>query len=223
MWIPSGANGSCLHRARHADRFPDSACARLTASGLRRAPYPQHLVEAIQLDDGSSGTIRPIRRRDLLRERAFLTALSPQTLYQRFMSARKLQPGDLRRLTDIDYERELALVAVATVEGTEQIRGVARYVRDPRQPDHAEFAIVVDDRWQRRGLGERLLERLVHAASAGNIAVLTGITMSSNRRMVALARKLGFEAGWQEGDATVTELRLRVKASTSNGDAKPGR
>jgi acetyltransferase len=183
--------------------------------------YPQHLVEPMQLDDGSSGTIRPICRRDLLRERAFLAALSPQTLYQRFMSARKLQPGDLRRFTDIDYERELALVAVASVEGVEQILGVARYVRDARQPDHAEFAIVVGDRWQRRGLGERLLERLVQAASAGNIAVLTGITLSSNRRMVALARKLGFEAWRQEGDATVTELRLRVKVSTSNADAKP--
>jgi acetyltransferase len=213
--VPSGANGSCLHRTRHANRSPTSGSARLAASGLRRAPYPQHLVEAIHLDDGSSGTIRPICRRDLLRERSFVAALSPQTLYQRFMSARRLQPGDLRRLTDIDYERELALVAIATSDGSEQIRGVARYVRDEREPDHAEFAIVVGDRWQARGLGERLLGRLVQAASAGNIAVLTGITLSNNRRMVALARKLGFEAWRQEGDATVTELRLRVTATNS--------
>jgi len=196
---------------RHAHRSAKTAGEWATASGLRRAPYPLHLVEAVQPGDDGAATIRPICRRDLLRERAFVAALSPQTLYRRFMSVRKLRPGDLRRLTDIDYERELALVAVATVEGGEEIRGVARYVRDERERDHAEFAIVVADSSQGRGLGERLLNRLVQAASAADIAVLTGVTLSSNRRMVALARKLGFEARPQDGDATVTELRLRVQ------------
>jgi acetyltransferase len=172
-------------------------------------------VDAVQLADGNPATIRPICRRDLLRERVFLATLSPQTRYQRFMSSRKLMPGELRRFTDIDYCRELALVATATVEGIELIRGVARYVRQENEPTNAEFAIVIGDRWQRRGLGESLLRHLLKAARAANIDVLTGITLSTNHRMIALARKLGFRARSQPGDATVTELRLELHAPPS--------
>jgi len=176
-----------------------------------RMPYPVHLVETARLRDGTPFTIRPVSRCDLRLERSFVAALSPQSRYQRLLSGRKLQPGELRRLTDIDYRRELALIAVATVDGREQILGEARYVRDDTQGEAgAEFAIVIGDRWQGHGLGETLLRRLLRAAADEGIAVVGGITLSENHRMIALARKLGFRAHREAGDASVTTLRREL-------------
>jgi len=198
----------------------------LTASMLRTSPvpratpYPVHRIETTRLRDGTALTIRPISRCDLRLERAFVAALSPQTRYQRLLSGRKLQPGELRRLTDIDYGHELALVASATIGGRERLLGEARYVRDVTHGDGAEsgivaeFAIVIDDRWQGHGLGEMLLRRLVRAAAEEGIDVLSGITLSDNHRMIALGRKLEFRARRDPGYPSVTELRREL------GDAR---
>jgi len=175
-------------------------------------PYPVHLVETARLRDGTPFSIRPISRCDLRLERAFVAALSAQTRYQRLLSGRKLQPAEIRRLTDIDYGHELALVAVATVDGREQILGEARYVRDDTQDaEGAEFAIVIGDDWQGHGLGEALLRRLMRAAADDGIAVLNGLTLSDNHRMIALGRKLGFRARRDAGYASVTELRRELR------------
>jgi acetyltransferase len=177
-----------------------------------RAPYPAHLVEDTRLADGTPVTIRPIRASDLVLERIFVAGLSPHTRYQRLLSGRRLLPGELRRLTDIDYARELALVALARCDGREQILGVARYVRDDAtEPGSCDFAIVIADRWQGHGLGEALLRRLIDAARADAIRVIGGITLSTNAAMIALARKLGFRARMEPGNASVTELRLEAE------------
>jgi acetyltransferase len=176
-----------------------------------RAPYPAHLVEQTRLTDGTPVTIRPIRAGDLPLERAFVVGLSPHTRYQRLLSGRKLLPGELRRLTDIDYARELALIALARFEGREHMLGVARYVRDDSTDDAScDFAIVVADRWQGHGLGEALLRRLLRAARADGIAVVGGITLSTNAAMIGLARKFGFRALREAGNASVTELRWQA-------------
>ena len=185
-----------------------------TSRPAGRAPYPVHLVETARLRDGTPFSIRPISRCDLRLERAFVTALSAQSRYQRLLSGRKLRPDELRRLTDIDYGRELALVAVANVEGREQILGEARYVRgDTLEGAHAEFAIVIGDRWQGQGLGEALLRRLMRAAVDDGIDVLHGLTLSDNHRMIALGRKLGFRARRDPGYASVTELRREAQVA----------
>ena len=177
-------------------------------AGPARAPYPAQLVEQTRLPDGTPVTIRPIRASDLLLEREFVVGLSPHTRYQRLLSGRRLLPGELRRLTDIDYARELALVALAQQDGREQLLGVARYVRDDEtEPESCDFAIVVADRWQGHGLGEMLLRRLQRAARADGIRVVGGLTLSTNAAMIALARKLGFRAHREAGDATVMVLR----------------
>ena len=189
-----------------------TALALVPAPARRRAPYPLHLVEQARLRDGRPITIRPIRRADLLLERAFVVGLSPQTRYQRLLSGRKLLPGELKRLTDIDYDREMALVALLEVEGTPQILGVARYVHDDaHEPGSADFAIVVGDAWQGQGLGETLLRSLMRAAATEGLAALTGITLTENARMVALARKLGFTARREVGAASMTDLRWPVQ------------
>jgi len=185
--------------------------AAVPAPARRRAAYPSHLVETARLRDGRPITVRPIRAADLLLEREFVIGLSPTTRYQRLLSGRKLMPGELKRLTDIDYDRELALVAILEVEGRQRILGVARYVRDDaHEPGSADFAIVVGDAWQGQGLGETLLAALMHAAPGHGLSALTGITLSENHRMIGLARKLGFDARREADDATLTDLRWAV-------------
>jgi len=118
------------------------------------------------LNDGTAVRIRPIRATDKRLELAFLNGLSRETRYQRLFSSRDLLPGELRRLTEIDYDNEMALIATIDRDGAPEQIGVARYVKTGKTT--AELAIVVADCWQRHGVGTRLLEALVeHAGEAG--------------------------------------------------------
>ncbi|HYF20785.1 MAG TPA: GNAT family N-acetyltransferase [Ramlibacter sp.] len=148
--------------------------------------------------------IRPIRPDDLARELAFVQGLSRRTGYQRLMSSRRLTMAELRRFTTIDPEHEAALVAVAD-HGRRQV-GVARYVE--QETGEAEFALVLADDWQGRGLGRVLLEQLIDTARAHGLRALVGTTFSQNVPMLALARKLGFRTRRVPGNAIETELRL---------------
>src|SRR6266850_4445969 len=121
------------------------------------------------------------------------------------MSARRPSLEELRRFTDIDYERELALIATTPVQGRERQIGVARYVKES-SPGDAEFAIVLGDDWQGRGLGTRLLASLLVAAKSRGVRRLVGTTLSVNSGMLALGRKLGFKLAADPRSAIVTNL-----------------
>jgi acetyltransferase len=169
--------------------------------------YPGHLIETQRLADGTPVVIRPIAAHDRRRHWRFVCSLSLQTRYHRLMSARCLLPGELRRMVEIDYQREMALVAT-TADGESEV-GVARYVRsDAGDGDEysAEFAIVVADAWQRRGLGKQLLRSLRNAAASSGISRLGGITLATNTPMIRLARRLGFEISTEPGDWTVKRV-----------------
>jgi RimJ/RimL family protein N-acetyltransferase len=158
--------------------------------------------------DGRRVTIRPIRAADFELERAFVDGLSTATGYQRLMSARRPSNEEIRRFTDIDPERELALIAVTVVDGKERQVGVARYVKDEHSPSEAEFAIVLSDDWQRCGLGTKLLGRLLDAARHQGIRRLVATTLSANNGMLALARRMGFRLELDPASATITNLTL---------------
>jgi L-amino acid N-acyltransferase YncA len=162
--------------------------------------------------DGSVITIRPIRAEDLALEQEFVNGLSAHTGYQRLMSARRPSLEELVRFTDIDRERELALIATTPVQGRERQIAVARYVKESSSGD-AEFAIVLSDDWQGRGLGSRLLASLVVAARSHGVRRLVGTTLSANSAMLALGRKLGFKAASDPRSATITNLTLELAAS----------
>ena len=157
--------------------------------------------------DGTVITIRPISAADLALEQEFVDGLSASTGYQRLMSARRPSLEELKRLTDINPERELALIATTPVQGRERQIGVARYVKESPAGD-AEFAIVLSDDWQGRGLGTRLLVRLLGAAKSDGVRRLVGMTSSENSGMLALARKLGFRLATDPLSATITNLSL---------------
>jgi GNAT superfamily N-acetyltransferase len=170
-----------------------------------------HRYETWVADDGNVITIRPIRAEDLALEQEFVNGLSTHTGYQRLMSARRPSLEELVRFTDIDRERELALIATTPVGGRERQIGVARYVKESSSGD-AEFAIVLSDEWQGRGLGTKLLMSLVAAARSNGVRRLVGTTLSMNRGMLALGRKLGFKLAIDRGSATITNLTLDLPA-----------
>jgi|SRR5262245_59552065 len=158
--------------------------------------------------DGTSLTIRPICAADFELEKQFVERLSSASGYQRLMSTRRPSADEIRRFTDIDYEREMALIATTAVEGCERQVGVARYVKDKGVAGEAEFAIVLADDWQRRGLGRKLLASLLAAAKSRGVKRLVGTALSSNSAMLALARGIGFKLALHPASATITTLTL---------------
>ena len=166
--------------------------------------------------DATPVTIRAIRAADFELEKEFVVGLSSATGYQRLMSTRRPSADEIRRFTDIDYEREMALIATIAIEGHKQGHeqgrerqvGVARYVKDEAVPGEAEFAIVLADEWQGRGLGRKLLTSLLAAAKSQGVRRLVGTALSSNEGMLALARRTGFRLARDPASATIMNLTL---------------
>ena len=146
--------------------------------------------------------VRPIRPEDADRERRFVERLSQQSRYLRFMQYLKQLPSRmLARFTQLDYDRELALVAL----WQDEFVAVGRYA--PNEDGvTAEFALAVADDWQRKGLGYALLERLGDAARAAGYQALDGDILEANRDMLELAAHLGFVEGSRSGNE-VTVVR----------------
>ena len=172
----------------------------------------QPMCETWVAADGTVIIIRPISAADLALEQEFVDGLSASTGYQRLMSARRPSFEEFRRFTDINPERELALIAITPVHGRERQIGVARYVKEESSTNDAEFAIVLSDDWQGRGLGTTLLGSLLVAAKRDGVRRLVGTTMSENRGMLALGRKLGFRLAPDPGSATITNLTVDLAA-----------
>jgi len=171
-------------------------------------PYPKDLVSLRELSDGTEVTIRPIRPEDAIIERDFVNALSEQSRYFRFMySLSKLTPELLSRFTQIDYDREMALIAV-TREGDQELQvGVARYSSMP-DPTSCEFAIVVADAWQNKGLARRLMRALVDAARSRRYSRMVGQVLTENRRMLEFVESLGFRVEPSSEDPQLRDVVL---------------
>jgi acetyltransferase len=154
-------------------------------------PYPSDVRARWELPDGAVVTVRPIRPEDAEAEASFVRNLSENARHFRFMIALKeLTREMLVRFTQIDYDRELALVALADVAGKETQIAVARYVKADAETAHV--AIVVADAWQRRGIGARLFEMLFEVARARGVVRLEGEVLAENTRARALMARLGF-------------------------------
>lgn len=171
-------------------------------------PYPAQYVTQWQLADGRSVTLRPIRPEDAAMEQEFVKGLSAETRYFRFMDTlRELTPMMLVRFTQLDYDREMAFVAVIEEGGRETEIGVTRYIANP-DGESCEFALVVTDLWQRRGLGRKLMGLLIDVARARGFREMIGDVLAENRRMLELCTELGFANSESPGDATVRRARL---------------
>ncbi len=173
-------------------------------------PYPAHLAQTHLLADGTEILIRPIRPEDAPLEDRFVRELSDESRFLRFMQAlSELTPEMLVRFTQIDYDREMAFIALTEIDHVPTILGVARYIIQP-DGESAEFAIVVADRWQQRGIGTRLMEALMLTARSKGLRQLEGEVLSRNRGMLQLANRLGFAQTPHPEDWDVVRVSRRL-------------
>jgi acetyltransferase len=150
---------------------------------------------------------RALAREDIGLYLEFLSGLSKEALYQRVLSSRGLLPGELKRLTRVDFEHEMALIATIGTPSREKAIGIARYVVDVHG-DECEFAIIIADAWQRLGVGSQLLGDLVRIARGAGLRRIVGSTLATNDAMKGMARKLGFSLQADPQDSTVTQMSL---------------
>lgn len=155
-------------------------------------PYPSHLIHHWQLADGTDILIRPIRPEDAALEQDFVMGLSEESKFFRFrQTLNALTPEMLIRFTQIDYDREMAFIAVTRKDGKEVEIGVARYITNP-DGESCEFALVVADAWHGKGIGTRLMEQLMNTAHARGLRRMEGEVFTSNQAMLKLVQRLGF-------------------------------
>ena len=173
-------------------------------------PYPSHLVSRCRLADDTPITIRPIRPEDASIERSFVRDLSTESKYFRFMQGlNELTDEMLVRFTQLDYHRELALIAVLERDDRETELGVARYVTNA-DGKSCEFALVVADQWHRKGIGTRLMRALIDAARERGLQSMNGEILAENRSMRGLVEKLGFSVRRDPGEITLLLASLRL-------------
>jgi RimJ/RimL family protein N-acetyltransferase len=182
------------------------------------AAYPTELERDIVGADGARFRLRPIRPDDAERLVALHGRLSAQTIYQRFFTVMKRLPTNWARyLADVDYQRRLALVVEwQGPEGPELI-GVGRY-EPTSEPRRAEVAFVIEDRWQRIGLGTALFNELLAAAEARGIHEFAAEVLADNTRMLDLIRRFGEIVSTRRDHAVVS---LVFKRRPAPKDAEP--
>jgi acetyltransferase len=191
-----------------------------TTGGDRLAirPYPRQLEGRLTLRDGTSLPVRPIRPGDEEALRALVDRLSPEDVRFRFFSAMKRLPQPLAaRLTQIDYDREMAFVAIAPGGiaagiGAGDVLGVSRLAADPDN-ERAEFAVTIRSDFKGRGLGWALMQQLVAYAKERGTALLHGAVLKDNDLMIKLCRDLGFTLRDDADDPTVYQAELRLRRS----------
>jgi acetyltransferase len=171
------------------------------------SPYPDQYEEHITTNTGVDIFIRPIRPEDAPLLVELFESLSPRSVYLRFFTPMKSLPHSmLARFTQIDYDRHIALVALAESQPEEKMLGVARVILG-RNLLEAEFSVVVSDPWHGKGIGADLLQRCLSIAKERRIQKVRGTVLAENTQMLALGRKLGFEIKKEQG---VPEYELSI-------------
>ena len=164
------------------------------ANRLAIHPYPKELEENYNLPDGRTALLRPIQPEDEPAHYEFMSKLTPQDIRFRFFgTVRQLPHSEMARLTQINYDREMAFIATtprAEGEGRETL-AVVRTVTDPNN-ERAEFAIVVRSDLQDLGLGSKLLDKMIDYCRKRGTKMMIGQVMDENVRMLALAAAKGF-------------------------------
>jgi acetyltransferase len=172
---------------------------------LAIAPYPSELTEHRQVG-GERITIRPIRPEDAQAHAAFFSRLSPQDIRYRFFSAmRELSAEQTVRLTQVDYDREMAFLAVR--EATNETVGVCRLACDA-DGRSGEFAVIVQADMKGRGLASHLMHRLIDWARSRGLQQIEGQILADNQPMLAFIRHLGFSLRRMPDDPEVMEAQL---------------
>lgn len=200
LWVNEKAIAAA--DARIAVKAPVGSTVRYGHMAIH--PYPANLESHITLADGLEVLVRPIRPEDARKEQDFVSNLSAQSKYFRFMHGlNKLTPEMLARFTQIDYDREMALVALAPGDDARPtFVGVARYIINP-DGNSCEFALTVADAWQSRGVGPKMMQRLMEIARDRGLDTMVGEVLAQNSRMLRMCKRLGFIAERSREDAEI--------------------
>ena len=171
-------------------------------------PYPVNLEEQVNVG-GADLLLRPIRPEDGQRMAAFYAnATAADRRLRFFLSHRDVADSELARYSQIDYDREMAFIALAPI-GADGDRHMVADVRAVCDPDNqrAEFSILVAPAWQRRGLGHRMMGKMIGYLRGRGTGEIVGQCLAGNTRMLELARNAGFEVG---GAASADSVTLRL-------------
>ena len=178
-------------------------------------PYPTELETRVQIRDGQSFAVRPIRPEDAAGLMEMVRRTSPEDLRLRFFSAMKSLPASMAaRLSQIDYDREIALVAI---DPAGDIVGVLRLVRDPDNR-RAEFAVIVRTDLKGHGLGHALMIEMLDLARRQGLAQVNGDVLRENATMLHMARELGATTG-----VNTDALTVRVVFDLTTPETEPTR
>jgi acetyltransferase len=191
------------------------AALRLRPAGqvslLAIPPYPAELALPWRGRDGRAVLLRPIRPEDAAAHAEAFRRLSAEDVRFRFFSALgELSAAQIARMTQIDYDREMAFVAVERgVDGPDRTVGVSRLIRDPGGAE-GEFAVIVDPSWKGQGLARALMQRLFDWGRGVGLRDVVGQVLAENAAMLAFVDALGFRVSASADDPQVMEARLRL-------------
>jgi len=183
-------------------------------------PYPQNLESTLTMkgDAGGGGRtveIRPIRPEDEPNHHVFISKLTPEDIRFRFFGlVKELPHSQMARLTQIDYDREMAFIATRTTpENKHETLGVVRVFTDPDN-DKAEFSIVVRSDLKGTGLGYELLRKMIDYCRSRGTQTMVGQVLSENRRMLKFVQSLGFKIT-DHVEANIVEVQLQLQLQSN--------
>jgi len=194
----------------HAARDRRLVTADLTELALTPR-YPEEFEEPCRLSDGTEVLIRPIKVTDEGLIREFHYQLSEETVYRRYRGPLKALPHKERvRFVNVDYVREMAVVAVTRSGAREELLGVGRYFVD-EETRIAELAFTVRDDWHDRGIGSVLMAKLLDVAARCDLAGVEAHTQADNHRMIAILMRSGFVAVGEDLEDNTTHWRRLLR------------
>jgi acetyltransferase len=195
-------------------RVADEAVQPRQMMALR--PYPVTWEKLIGLGSLGPVLLRPIRPEDEPIYRAFFQKVDPQDARLRFFQPmRNLSHEFVARMTQVDYAREIAFVALSDMN---EMLGVSRFASDPDY-EHAEFGVLVRSDLKGRGLGRALMQHLIAYARAEGLKELSGYVLAQNTGMLALAAELGFTSRWADDDPALRKVALALNTQEAAGSS----
>ena len=202
------ARGAIVLDARMRLALADRSGSTLDRLAIR--PYPRELEESIPWEGGQL-LLRPVRPEDGPAHLRFFDALTPDDVrYRMFVRIRELNPSQLARFTQIDYDREMAFIATRPgADGLPETLGVGRVVADPDNVS-AEFAVTVRSDLKGQGLGRILMQKLIDYCRLRGTREIVGEALPQNNRIIGLVKKLGFEV-FPAGEEGVRKFRLVLR------------
>jgi acetyltransferase len=172
---------------------PDRVEERGPNRALAIRPYPSDWEKTVTLSDGDTYLLRPIRPQDVTLYPPFLSKVSADDIRLRFLAPRRTFPHEmLVRLTQLDYDRDMAFVALSARTG--ELVGIGRLSCDPDRT-FGEYALLVRTDLQGHGLGWALLDRILAFARSEKVGRVEGIVLSENTKMLAMVKEFGFDIG----------------------------